>query len=103
VAKTAGGNWKALYQAARSGNLNDLDEWLGHDLDLDYQHNEFGTTVLIAAAEVGHRAICERLVAAGASLDVVSEWDGCTAQQAAREHGHGSLAMWLEQQPRARK
>lgn len=100
MARTAGGNWKALYQAARTSDLEALDGWLGGDIDLDYQHNEFGTTVLIAAAEVGHRAVCERLVAAGASLDVVSEWDGCTAQEAALEHGHTALATWLAQLPR---
>jgi hypothetical protein len=53
--------------------------------------------VLIAAAEVGHRAVCERLIAAGASPDVVSDWDGCTAQEAAAAHGHGALAAWLQQ------
>lgn len=93
-----GGNWKALYAAARSGNLVELDAWLQEDIDLDYQHNEFGTTVLIAAAEVGHRVVCEKLLAHGASLDTVSEWDGCTAEEAARDAGHTALATWLATQ-----
>jgi len=95
-----GGNWKALYGAARSGDLEQLDDWLAHDIDLDYQHNEVGTTALIAAAELGHRAVCERLVAHGASVDVVSDWDGCTAQEAAAAAGHVDLAAWLATQPR---
>lgn len=99
---TSGGHWKALYRAARAGNLDELDAWLDHDLDLDYQHNEFGTTVLIAAAEMGHHAVCACLITNGASPDVVSEWDGWTAQEAARAHGHAALATWLEQLPRSR-
>jgi len=95
-----GGNWKALYGAARSGDLEQLDYWLKQDIDLDYQHNEFGTTALIAAAELGRRDVCERLVARGASVDVVSDWDGYTAQQAAQDAGHTALAAWLGAQPR---
>ncbi len=67
---TSGGHWKALYRAARAGDLDELDAWLGHDLDLDYQHNEFGTTVLIAAAEMGHHAVCARLITGGASTSM---------------------------------
>jgi len=31
---TSGGHWKALYRAARSGDLVELDAWLGHEWDL---------------------------------------------------------------------
>ncbi len=95
MAMAVGGDWKAMYKAAVEGDLEQLEYWLGFDIDLDYQHNEVGTTLLIAAAAAGHRPICERLLAAGATLDVRSEWDGWTAAQAAGASGHKALAEWL--------
>ena len=91
----SGGDWKALYEASMHGDLDEVARWLDAGVDPNYQHPEYGTTPLIAAAEHGHLAAVKLLVARGARKDVVSEWDGHTAQQVARSKGHADVAAWL--------
>lgn len=98
-----GGDWKALYQAAREGELEALTRWLDQGVDPNFQHPEFGTTPLIAAAEMGQLEAVQALVARGARIDVVSDWDRCTAEQAALELGHQKVAHWLRAQSPAAK
>lgn len=91
----SGGDWKALYEAATGGDLDDMKRWLDAGVDPDYQHPEFGTTPLIAAAEHGQLAAVKLLVERGADPKVVSEWDGHDAKTAALGRGHGEVAAWL--------
>jgi len=92
----AGGDWKALFEAASRGDLEEVRLWLAAGVDPDFQHVEVGTTPLIAAAEGGHRAAVEALLEAGASPGLRSLWERHTAAEAARAAGHELLARWLE-------
>jgi len=90
-----GGDWKALYSAARGGNVSEIRSWLIAGLDPNSQHAEFGTTALIAAAENGHLEAVKVLVEGGADPSVRSEWEGTTAAEAAAENGHSAVVSWL--------
>ncbi|MFT5357256.1 MAG: ankyrin repeat protein, partial [Polyangiales bacterium] len=88
---SAGGNWKALYQAAKTGNKDEVDFWLGCGTDPNVQHVEFGSTPLIAAAENGHLEAVQALVQGGADPSVRSHWESETALDAARGRGHSAV------------
>ena len=93
---SAGGNWKALFEAAKTNDLEELAYWLSAGTDPNVQHVEFGTTPLIVAAEKGHLEAVKALVDGGAKLGVRSDWDRHTALEAARTAGHASIVAWLE-------
>lgn len=96
---SAGGNWKALYQAAKTGDKEEVLYWLGCGTDADAQHVEVGQTPLIAAAENGHLEAVQALVEGGADPSVRSHWEKHTALDAARERGHAAVVAWLESHP----
>jgi ankyrin repeat protein len=98
---SAGGDWKALYEAAKNGAEAEVRSWLATGIDPDLQHLEYGTTPLIAAAERGHLAVVRALVSGGADPSVRSEWDGYTAREAAQQLGHGDVVRWLAEQEKS--
>ncbi|MEM7606433.1 MAG: ankyrin repeat domain-containing protein [Myxococcota bacterium] len=93
---SAGGNWKALFEAAKTNDLEELTYWLSAGTDPNAQHVEFGTTPLIAAAEKGHLEVVKALVEGGADPAVRSDWDRHTALEAARKADHAAIVAWLE-------
>lgn len=93
---SAGGNWKALYEAAKTGDKAEVVYWLGCGTDPNVQHVEFGSTPLIAAAENGHLSAVQALVEGGADPDVRSDWEKQTALDAARERGQNAVVAWFE-------
>ena len=95
----AGGDWKALYEAAKTGDEADLLYWLEHGTDPNVQHVEVGSTPLIAAAENGHLHAVQALVAGGADPTVRSHWEGETALDAARERKQTAVVAWLQSLP----
>jgi ankyrin repeat protein len=98
-----GGDWKALYDASAKGLVEEARGWLSAGADPNQQHPEVGTTPLIAAAENGHLAVVQMLIAHGADPSVRSEWEGHTARQAAAAAGHREVARWLELHESARR
>ena len=93
-----GGNWKALYEAAKTGDIDEVRDWLSSNVNPNTQHPEFGTTPLIVAAEKGHLAVVKLLVEGGADPKVKSAWDGYDAVGAADKFGHPEVARWLREQ-----
>lgn len=94
-----GGNWKALYQAAKTGDKEEVLYWLSCGTDPDAQHVEMGQTPLITAAENGHLEAVRALVEGGADPSVRSHWEKHTALDAARERGQAAVVTWLESHP----
>lgn len=94
----SGGDWKALYEAAKQGDLDDVRQWLSRGVDPNYQHPEFGTTPLIIAAEFGQLDAVKALVENGADPAITSLWDGWTAEQAAAQNRHKHVVAWLQGQ-----
>ena len=93
---SAGGDWKALYEAAKTGDTAEVAYWLEAGTDPNAQHVEVGSTPLIAAAENGHLDAVKALVAGGADVSVRSDWDKCTALEAAKARGHDAVVAWFE-------
>jgi len=92
----ANGDWKALYLAAKRGDVPEVEYWLRAGVDPDMQHIEMGTTPLIVAVEKGHFEVVKALVAGGAGIGVRSDWDQVNAVETAREYGRVDIAEWLE-------
>lgn len=95
---SAGGNWKALYEAAKTGDVEEVLYWLAEETDPNVQHVEFGSTPLIAAAENGHLDAVKALVQNGADPAVRSHWDKCTALEAADARKHVQVVQWLREE-----
>jgi ankyrin repeat protein len=83
----SGGDWKELYAAARTGDLDLLKYHVEHGVDPDYVHPEFMSTPLVAAILAGHRAAAQYLLDHGASPDLESDLDGVTPRVAAQQTG----------------
>ena len=96
---SAGGNWKALYEAAKTGDDEEVRYWLSCGTDPDAQHVEVGSTPLIAAAENGHLGAVQALVEGGADPNLLSHWEKHTALDAARERDQTTVVAWLETHP----
>ena len=62
----AAGDWKELYQAAQSGDLDLVKYHIREGVDPNYQHPEFMTTPLIASIENQHLEIVKFLLENGA-------------------------------------
>ncbi len=99
---SAGGDWKALYEAAKTGDAAEVAYWLQAGADPNAQHVEVGSTPLIAAAENGHLDAVKALIQAGADAAVRSDWDKWTALEAAKARGHDAVVTWLERLQGAR-
>ncbi len=97
----AGGDWKALFSAAKQGNADEVLYWLKAGVDPNMQHVEIGTTALIIAVEKNHFDIVKLLVDGGADISVRSDWDKCTAIETARELGRRDIAAWLKSRERS--
>jgi uncharacterized protein len=82
-----GGNWKELFQAACDGDLELLAYHVKAGVDVNYAHPEFLSTPLVACILQGQSAAALYLLAHGANPHLLSEFDGQTPLQAARQHG----------------
>jgi hypothetical protein len=85
-----------LCEAARDGEAAKVSTLLstqGAQSFINYQDAR-GCTPLLFAAQNGHSAITEKLLAARCSVDLVTE-DGCTALQSAASNGHAAVTTQL--------
>lgn len=81
---SSGGNWKELFAAATSGDLELLHYHVAHGVDIDYAHPEFLSTPLVACILAGQAAAAHLLLDHGAQVNLYSEFDGMNPLQAAR-------------------
>lgn len=104
----SGGNWKEMFNAACEGDLALVEYHVNAGVDINYAHPEFLATPLVASILAGRSEVALFLLENGANPHLLSEFDGLTPIQAARqarlpavESKLASLgASQLEQAPR---
>jgi uncharacterized protein len=83
----SGGNWKEMFHAACEGNLDLVAYHVKEGADVNYAHPEFLATPLVACILAGQSSVALFLLQHGANPHLLSEFDGLTPIQAARESG----------------
>ena len=83
-----------LLVAARDGQAEVVRSLLEDGVDVNAARGD-GLTALHLAAEGGHRAVAEALVAAGAAVDAGTRIGGYTPLQMAARSGHGGVVLHL--------
>ncbi len=83
-----------LLAAARDGQVEVVRSLLEDGANVNAARGD-GLTALHLAAEAGHRAVAEALVAAGAAVDAGTRIGGYTPLQMAARGGHGGVALHL--------
>lgn len=96
----AGGDWKELFGAAETGDLELLDYHLRQGIDPNYAHPEYLATPLVAAIMAGQIEAARMLLANGAQPELTSEADGMNPAQAAWRGGHTELARQIDPEGR---
>jgi len=80
------GNWKDMYLAAESGDLQLVRFYLELGIDPNYQHPEVMATVLFVSIKMGHRKMVELLLSYGADPMIKSILEDLNAYQVAKEY-----------------
>jgi uncharacterized protein len=83
----SGGNWKEMFNAACEGDLGLVEYHVKCGVDINYAHPEFLSTPLVASILAEQEAVAIYLLANGANPHLLSEFDGVTPMQAARQTG----------------
>ncbi|TDP64131.1 ankyrin repeat domain-containing protein [Roseateles toxinivorans] len=83
----SGGNWKELFLAACEGDIELVRYHVKGGVDINYAHPEFLATPLVACILARQEPIALFLLASGANPHLLSEFDGLTPIQAARQVG----------------
>lgn len=78
------GDWKEMYHAAATGNLDLLKYHIKNGVNPNYQHPEILSTPLVASIISDHMVIAKFLLANGADPLLRSEFDNMTPLQAAK-------------------
>ncbi|NIM42968.1 MAG: ankyrin repeat domain-containing protein [Hydrogenophaga sp.] len=89
------GDWKELFSAACAGNLPLVRYHVRMGVDLNHVHPEFLSTPLVACLLEGQEAVAHYLLDHGARPDLLSELEGLTPLQAARQAGVPSVEQRL--------
>ena len=91
------GDWKDLYQAALTGDLQLVQHHISEGVNPNYQHPEVLCTPLVASLIHGHMDVAHYLLENGADPNLRSEFDGLTPLQAARKHGRAQFVKLLNE------
>lgn len=89
------GDWKEMYNAASTGNLELVQYHIAGGVNPNYQHPEILCTPLVAAISAGHIDIAKYLLQHGADPTLLSEYDNLTPLQAAKLHNQHEVIKLL--------
>ncbi|UYL09772.1 ankyrin repeat domain-containing protein [Bdellovibrio sp. SKB1291214] len=90
------GDWKEMYSASVSGDLELVQYHIRNGVDPNYQHPEIMSTALVASIIGNHPDISLFLLEHGADPALRSEFDNLTPLQAARMFRRHELVAILE-------
>ena len=93
----SGGDWKDMYNAAHDGDLALVRYHIEAGVNPNYQHPEIMRTPLVTSLLQGHTEVARYLVARGASVHLLSDYDSLTPLQAAQRVGAHALVQTLQQ------
>lgn len=91
----SGGDWKDMYLAACSGDVELVRVHLDAGIDVDFAHPEFLSTALVAACCAGQEEVALFLLERGASPGLRSQFEAQTPIEAAREAGLDAVVARL--------
>ena len=94
----SGGDWKDMYNAAHSGDLALVRYHIEAGVNPNYQHPEIMRTPLVTSLLQSHTEVARYLVAHGASVHLLSDYDSLTPLQAAQQVGVVEMVHSLRQQ-----
>lgn len=83
----SGGNWKEMFNAACDGDLELVRYHVENGADINFAHPEFLSTPLVACILAQQAHIAHFFLDHGAAPNLLSEFDGATPVQAARQVG----------------
>ena len=83
-----GGDWKALLQAAETGDLELVKYYIRMGVDPNYQHPELLTAPLLESVRFGHLAIARYLLENGAEPNIVEIWEPNTPMSIAQQQNN---------------
>jgi ankyrin repeat protein len=89
------GDWKELFLAACEGHIELVRYHVKNKVDLNYAHPEFLSTPLVACILARQAAVADLLLDHGADPLLLSEFEGLTPVQAARQAGLAELEVRL--------
>lgn len=81
----SGGNWKEMFNAACEGDLALVQHHVKGGVDINFAHPEFLATPLVASILAGQEPVSLYLLENGANPHLLSEFEGLTPIQAARQ------------------
>jgi ankyrin repeat protein len=90
-----GGDWMDLCRAARDGDLDLVKYHVAQDVDVNYVHPEYMSTLLVTAIRAGHESIALFLLESGSDPSALSEFEQVTPLQAARTVGMAAVEARL--------
>ena len=92
-----GGNWKEMFKAACSGDIELVRYHIRHGVDINYVHPEVLSTPLVACILERQEEVALELLAHGALPDLHSEFDEKTPMQAALATGLTKVVNKLQE------
>ena len=93
----SGGDWKEMYQAAKTGDFNLVRFHLAMGVDPNYQHPEFMTAPLMECIRFGHLEIAKYLLENGADANAIEHNNTTTAMSIAQMLGNQNAIKLLKQ------
>jgi uncharacterized protein len=90
------GDWKALYSAVQSNNFNMVKLYVGLGCDVNFQHPEIMTTVLIEACRQKNFEISKYLLENNADPTIEEDFGGETPLSVAISNKDKNIISLLE-------